>query len=299
MKNLVKSPLNYTGGKFKLLPQILPLFPKDIDTFVDVFGGGFNVGINVDARRVVYNDSLPILSELFEYWKELGTELVLEKVELTIKKYGLSETSKYGYEHYGCSSSNGVGSYNKDKYMILRDDYNKTKEISLFYIMVIFAFNNHIRFNSDGNFNVAVNKRDFNKNIRKNLAEFLQRLESMDATFMNEDFRKLAFTSNEYRKSFFYFDPPYLGSVASYNENGGWTKEDDADMLRSLDFINANGGKFALSGVMENKGIENTTLKMWSLKYNVYYLNHSYGNCNYQAKDKSKNSTVEVLITNY
>ena len=25
---IIQSPLNYTGGKFKLLPQILPLFPK-------------------------------------------------------------------------------------------------------------------------------------------------------------------------------------------------------------------------------------------------------------------------------
>ena len=31
---LIQSPLNYTGGKFKLLPQILPLFPENIDIFV-------------------------------------------------------------------------------------------------------------------------------------------------------------------------------------------------------------------------------------------------------------------------
>ena len=34
----IKSPLNYVGGKYKLLPQILPLFPKNIDTFIDLFG---------------------------------------------------------------------------------------------------------------------------------------------------------------------------------------------------------------------------------------------------------------------
>ena len=40
----VKSPLNYTGGKHKLLPQITKLFPKDIDTFYDVFAGGRMLG---------------------------------------------------------------------------------------------------------------------------------------------------------------------------------------------------------------------------------------------------------------
>lgn len=52
----IKSPLNYVGGKYKLLPQILPLFPKNIDTFIDLFGGGFNVGINVPAKEVIYNE---------------------------------------------------------------------------------------------------------------------------------------------------------------------------------------------------------------------------------------------------
>ena len=50
---MIKSPLNYVGGKYKLLSQILPLFPKEIDTFYDLFGGGFNVGISVDAKKHV------------------------------------------------------------------------------------------------------------------------------------------------------------------------------------------------------------------------------------------------------
>lgn len=53
---MIQSPLNYTGGKYKLLPQILPLFPKNIDLFVDLFCGGCNVGINVEANRFLYND---------------------------------------------------------------------------------------------------------------------------------------------------------------------------------------------------------------------------------------------------
>lgn len=36
----VKSPLNYTGGKYKLLPQLLELLPKQVNTFVDLFAGG-------------------------------------------------------------------------------------------------------------------------------------------------------------------------------------------------------------------------------------------------------------------
>lgn len=34
-----KNPFNYIGAKFKLLPQILPLFPSQIQNFIDLFGG--------------------------------------------------------------------------------------------------------------------------------------------------------------------------------------------------------------------------------------------------------------------
>ena len=47
---MIASPLNYTGGKFKLLTQILPLFPNRINTFVDLFSGGCNVGLNVRSK---------------------------------------------------------------------------------------------------------------------------------------------------------------------------------------------------------------------------------------------------------
>ena len=56
MEKYIKSPLNYTGGKYKLLNQILPLFPEDINTFVDLFTGGCNVAINVNANRIIAND---------------------------------------------------------------------------------------------------------------------------------------------------------------------------------------------------------------------------------------------------
>jgi site-specific DNA-adenine methylase len=39
----VKSCVNYTGGKYRLLKQILPLFPNEIDNFIDLFCGGANI----------------------------------------------------------------------------------------------------------------------------------------------------------------------------------------------------------------------------------------------------------------
>jgi site-specific DNA-adenine methylase len=106
---MIQSPLNYTGGKYKLLPQILPLFPKDIDVFVDLFCGGCNVGINVDCNRVIYNDLNENLLYLYNTFKNLDKESVLEWIYEIIEKYNLSLVSKHGYDYYGCESSKGLG----------------------------------------------------------------------------------------------------------------------------------------------------------------------------------------------
>lgn len=294
-----KSPLNYVGGKYKLLPQIIKLFPKDINTFVDLFCGGCNVGINVEAKKIICNDIETSVIDLMNYFKSNTSESIIFEINSLIKEYNLSDTYKNGYEYYNCDSSSGVAKVNKEGYLKLRNDYNSGKNDPItFYTMLIFAFNNQIRFNSKGEFNMPVNKRDFNGNIQKNLVNFVDKMKIMNIVFTNNHFNDLKI-NNLKQNDFVYADPPYLITCASYNEQDGWNEQKEKELLHTLDCLNENNIKFALSNVLENKGNKNEILINWSEKYNVHYLNNSYGNSNYQSKDKSKGSTVEVLITNY
>ena len=52
-----KSPMNYMGNKYKLLSQIVPLFPDNIDIFVDMFCGGLDVSLNVGANKKICNEA--------------------------------------------------------------------------------------------------------------------------------------------------------------------------------------------------------------------------------------------------
>ena len=62
---VIESPLNYTGSKSKMVGFIKSQLPKDdIDTFVDAFGGGFNVGVNINAKKIIYNDINPFVEGL-------------------------------------------------------------------------------------------------------------------------------------------------------------------------------------------------------------------------------------------
>ena len=292
---LIKSPLNYTGGKYKLLNQIIPLFPSDIDIFVDLFVGGLNVGININANKIIANDITKEIIELYKYLKLNDPDKVLQNIENIIDQYGLSNTSKHGYGYYNCDSYSGVAKYNKESYLKLRNNYNNKKNPLLFYTTLIYAFNNQIRFNSRGDFNMPVNKRDFNSNMKRKLKNFIEALHKKNIDFLSKSYEDVEINSN----SFVYIDPPYLATIASYNENGGWDEKKEVKLLKYLDKLNSRNIRFALSNVFENKGKSNIILEEWSKNYNINRLKYNYSNCNYHSKIKDKDSTTEVLITNY
>ena len=267
---MIQSPLNYTGGKFKLLPQILPLFPKNINTFVDLFCGGCNVGINIDCESVIYNDLDENLLYLYNTFKNLDKQSVFEWIFEIINTYGLSLVSNKGYDYYKCDSSKGLGGYNKESFLRLRADFNEKKKKGnydyyyyvMLYVIIVYAFNNQIRFNSNGEFNLPVGKRDFNKKMQQKLSDFIDKIKEQNCKFTCLDFRKFDIDTLK-NNDFVYVDPPYLITCATYNEQGGWSETDEKDLLHFLDSLNEKGLRFALSNVLRSKGKENTILIEW------------------------------------
>ena len=278
MKNTyIKSPLNYVGGKYKLLPQILPLFPDKINTFVDLFGGGFNVGINVNADTIVYNDLESHVVELLKYLKETDTNRLLSEIDELINKYSLSKENADGFNE-------------------LREYYNEENNSPIvFYTMICYAFNYQIRFNQNGKYNMPFGKArsSFNLSLRQKFITFCDTLHNKNCMFFNVEFARFRFDELE-KGDFVYADPPYFNSVAAYNEQGGWTEKHEQCLLANLDELNQRGISFALSN---NLKYDNPLLDEWKNKYNVHYLNGDYSNCNYHKIDRSKD--YEVLITNY
>lgn len=275
-ESLIKSPLNYVGGKFKLLPQILPFFPDKINSFIDLFGGGFNVGINVKSNKIIYNDLCWQVVELLSTMKFMSLEEQLNMIKSYINKYNLSKE-------------------NQDGFLELRKEYNKNPSPILFYTLICYSFNNQIRFNSKGEYNMPFgkNRSSFNLTLENKYIKFVNELHNKNINFFSKDFRELKI-KNLSQNDFIYVDPPYYNSIASYNEQNGWTEKDEKNLLDLLDQLNNKNIKFALSN---NFKYDNQILKDWSKKYNIHYLNYNYGNCNYQKKNKNKD--IEVLITNY
>ncbi len=302
----IASPLNYTGGKFKLLPQILPLFPKQVETFVDLFCGGCNVGCNAAANRVVFNDNNEILIGLLGWFQQTDSESLFNSIESVIQKYELSNSMKYGYEYYNANGSDGLANANREGFQKLRDEFNgldirNSYYYLLLYVLIIFSFNNQIRFNRNDKFNLPVGKRDFNSKMRNKLWQFINRIQSIDCQFQCKDFNSINIDELS-PQGFVYADPPYLITCATYNEQNGWNEDNERSLLNFLDKLHERKIRFALSNVLKSKGKVNTILNDWinqrKDRYFVEYLNFNYANSNYHTKDKS-DSAEEVLIRNY
>ena len=245
--SLIKSPLNYVGGKYKLLPQILPYFPSNINTFVDLFSGGVNVGINVNAKNIICNDKETVVINLMSEWQKLNSVQALGILKNTINRYNLSKTNEEGYKN-------------------IRRDYNQgNKSWDMFYAMLTHSFNYQIRFNNKGEYNMPFgrNRSSFNPNLEKNFIRFIDKLQTSNILFTNYDFKNINIDMLN-NNDFIYCDPPYLVTCASYNESDGWNEEREVELLNLLDRLNSKGIRFALSNVLENKGNSNDILKEWS-----------------------------------
>lgn len=303
--NMTQSPLNYTGGKFKLLPQILPLFPQNIQNFVDLFCGGGDVGASVQSEFVLFNDINANVVGILHAFQALDKEEILQIINNTIIRFNLSNVSEKGYDFYDCSSSKGVGDYNRKPFNQLKAYFNQIEKRDyqyyiLLYVLVIYSFNNQIRFNNRGEFNLPVGKRDFNAKMQAKLNDFVDRLKEINCDFSNKDFRN--FNLEELGENdFVYADPPYLITCATYNEQGGWNEDMENSLYQYLNELNAHHIRFALSNVLVSKGKKNHILQQWledNPHYICHHLNYKYSNSNYQVKDRISVSD-EVLITNY
>ncbi|MBM6725695.1 Dam family site-specific DNA-(adenine-N6)-methyltransferase [Megamonas funiformis] len=280
----VKCPLNYIGGKYKILSNIFEVFPDRIDTFVDLFAGGFNVGINVKANRIICNDHINYIIDLYKFLKDTPVEILINMINERIVEFNLSR-------------------FNREGYNLLRDRYNNTKNIVDFFVLTCYSFNHQIRFNNQRNFNTPFGKERsyYNSNIEKNLINFSNMLKIKEIEFINKDFLDIDLSNLEIF-DLVYCDPPYLISNGSYNDGNrgfkNWTKNEEYNLLKLLDKLNEQNIRFVLSNVLYHKGLSNDLLIEWSRKYNIYYIDKTYYNCNYQLKSKNT-KTVEVLITNY
>ena len=295
-----RSPLFYTGDKYKLMPQLNELFPKEINRFIEPFVGGGSVFLNTNANSYLANDIDKNIIALHKMFLNFDLNELMKKFTNIINKYGLSFSFK-GVNVPNTLKRQHIKTYyakfNKLPYEKMRSDYNTDKnDFVKLYLLLIYGFNRIIRFNSSGDFNLPVGNVDFNQNVYNALSSYKVFTNNKDIKFSNMDYIEfldsLKFKDNDY----VYFDPPYLISNSEYNKI--WSEINEYELYSKIDELHKKNIKFGITNLIYHKGRINNILKQWANKnkYKIYNINSNYISFN---DNTIKTDSKEIFITNY
>lgn len=277
---VIESPLNYIGSKAKVVRGIKEYCNKNCTEFFDLFGGGFNVGINMPMESIVYNDINYFVSELVKSFEQYDTYEYISFVRKTILAFNLQKG-------------------NEESYYAIRDHYNSLphskRDPRILFTMLLYGYQQQIRFNGKHDFNNPVGIRWFNDKVLEKMISFSRVIKEKKCLFFSDSY--IEFEQKINVNSFVYMDPPYQLTTGSYNDGkrgfNGWNEELEAELFSFADRLNHQGVSFMLSYVKEHKGETNDKLISWVDKnnYSIIELGEIIGISGSRRK--------EVLVINY
>lgn len=244
-----------------MVPFLKDLMPKHVERFVDAFGGSFNVGINAAAKHVVYNDYNHLVTDLIATFREDDTYELIRYVRRQIAKYGLEKE-------------------NAASYLTARARYNSLpidkRDPRLLFAVLLYGFNQQIRFNSDLDFNNPVGQRWFNDKILERVVSFSRAIKSRDVVFHDVDYQLLLDQIDS--SAFVYLDPPYRLTTGAYNDGKrgfkGWDIHAERELFAFCEQLHARSVKFMLSYVLEHKGRANNEISRWIKRNGFRIVRH-------------------------
>ena len=296
----IRSPIFYMGNKLRLLPKLVPLFPKDVATFYDVFGGSGCVAANAMAERVVYNEINPNIVNLHKMFQENGAEWVDSQITKYIKQYNLNSEGICVQQNNPNTAE--ARTHYEENYLKFRDAYNHSqRDIAMLYTLTFYSFSNLIRFNSKNEFNMPYGNRCYTQEHKYIINRWCSALAKRPFEILNRDaFDVLADVYNSGNtKDFVYCDCPYFNTMAIYNESrafGGWSIDDDYRLFKWLEDLDSHNIRWGLSNVFANKGNVNQHLIDWCTEHNwkVRHLDFTYS-----SLGKGNANSDEVYVSNY
>lgn len=289
-----KSPIRYMGNKGKLIQKgLCDLFPSDINTMYDLFGGSGVVSLNTNANQYVLNELDKNIYSLYLLMEKEPNKIISE-IKSSISRFDLptfsTDTRRQGV-------TKELRDFYKSNYMHARETMNADlKPINIMTLMY-YSMSTTIRINPNtGQYNMPFGNGYFIEDKHgEQIRTFHSWLIQKEVSLYNDTYH--AFVDKPLVGDFVYLDPPYLNTTATYNENGEWGDTEQKEVMEFCDALNSRGVHFGMSNTLFNKGLENTVLKEWleSKGYKAHY----FDNFDYCTFGTGRSETVEVYITNY
>ena len=278
--------LSYIGGKSRIGKWIVPFYDKDMETYVETFGGMFWCFFNMDLKqfpnlkKVVYNDFNPLNYNLFNCIQN-PTELLRAINSIDCQKFGMEITPSiykeqfinFQAEIFAENFRVEPGNYDvaaKYAYVLTQVFSGSKPEKSSFIDLKGKYKSKYLTF------------RD--KLMKPDWVEHFLRISDVE----NMDFAEVI-EKYDSPTTYFYVDPPYW-KTENYYSNHDFDREDHERLSKSLTSME---GKFSLSYY------DFELLHEWFPEDQYKWEKKKFAKASAAKKGKTQTMGEELLIMNY
>ena len=278
--------LSYIGGKSKIGKWIVPFYDKNMETYVETFGGMFWCFYNMDLKefpnlkKVVYNDFNPLNHNLFKCIQN-PTELLKAINSIDCQKFGEVTTPplykeqfiRFQAEIFNEGFSVKPGDYEvaaKYVYVLTQVFSGSKPETSSFIDLKGKYKSKYLTFRD------KLSKPDWIDHFIK-----ITEVENMDFADVIEKY--------DSPSTYIYLDPPYW-KTENYYSNHDFDRQDHERLANTLKNIE---GKFSLSYY------DFPLLSEWFPKNEYRWESKEFAKAAAAKKGKKQNMGEEILIMNY
>ena len=278
--------LSYIGGKSKIGKWIVPFYDKDMETYVEVFGGMFWCFFNMDLsqfpnlKKVVYNDFNPLNYNLFKCIQN-PTELLKAINSIDCQKFGMEITPSIYKEQF----INFQAEIFAENFRVEPGNY----EVAAKYVYILTQV-------FSGSKPETSSFIDLKGKYKSKYLTFRDKLLKPDWI---EHFLKITHVENmdfaeviekyDSPNTYFYVDPPYW-KTENYYSNHDFDRQDHERLSKSLISME---GKFSLSYY------DFPLLSEWFPKDTYTWEKKEFAKAAAAKKGKTQTMGEELLIMNY
>lgn len=278
--------LSYIGGKSKIGKWIVDLYPQDMETYLETFGGMFWCFFNMDLdkfpnlKKVVYNDFNPLNYNLFRCVQN-PSELQRALDTIPVQQYGVDQTDEIYKTRFQDFQSEIFGS----GFTINYPDYLVAAKY-VYVLTQVFS----------GSKPETSSFIDLKGKYRSKYLSFRDKLSKpnwVDHFLKITEVRNLDFGDviDEFDspKTYIYLDPPYW-KTENYYSNHDFDREDHERLANKLQSIQ---GKFGLSYY------DFPLLHDWFPRDQYRWEKKQFTKAAAAKKGVKQNLAEELLILNY
>ncbi len=278
--------LSYIGGKSKIGKWIVPFYDKDMEVYLETFGGMFWCFYNMDLKqfpnlkKVVYNDFNPLNYNLFKCVQS-PTELLRAINSIDCQKQGVDITPEIYKQQFISFQAELFG----ENFSVKPGDY----EIAAKYVYILTQV-------FSGSKPETSNFIDLKGKYKSKYLTFRDKLSKPDwvdhflkiTDVENMDFAEVI-QKYDSPSTYIYLDPPYW-KTENYYSNHDFDRQDHERLANVLHNIQ---GKFSLSYY------DFELLHQWFPEDQYNWVKKEFAKAASAKKGAKQNMGEELLIMNY